>query len=29
MTYTVINVAAPDFSADSPYVTAIADFGPV
>ena len=28
-TYTVINVAAPDFSEDTPYVTAVADFGPV
>lgn len=28
-TFTVINVAAPDFSEDTPYVTAVADFGPV
>jgi hypothetical protein len=28
-TYTAINVAAPDFSEDTPYVTAVADFGPV
>lgn len=28
-TYTVINVAAPDFADDTPYVTAIASFGPV
>ncbi|MFD1588281.1 Zn-ribbon domain-containing OB-fold protein [Halorientalis brevis] len=28
-TYTVVSVPAPRFSDDSPYVTAIADFGPV
>lgn len=28
-TFTVINVAAPDFSEDTPYTTAIAQFGPV
>jgi uncharacterized OB-fold protein len=28
-TYTVVAVPAPRFSDDSPYVTAIADFGPV
>jgi len=28
-TYTVISVAAPGFSEDTPYVTAVADFGPV
>jgi uncharacterized OB-fold protein len=29
VTYTVISVAAPSFSEDTPYVTAVADFGPV
>jgi len=28
-TYTVIQVAAPNFAEDTPYVTALADFGPV
>lgn len=28
-TYTVTHVASPNFSNDTPYVTAIADFGPV
>jgi hypothetical protein len=28
-TYTVITVATPQFEDDAPYVTAIADFGPV
>jgi hypothetical protein len=28
-TYTVIQVAAPNFADDAPYVTALADFGPV
>ena len=28
-TYTVVSVPAPQFSDDSPYVTAIASFGPV
>ena len=28
-TFTVIAVAAPQFSDDTPYVTALADFGPV
>ncbi len=28
-TYTTIAVASPDFSDDTPYVTALADFGPV
>jgi uncharacterized OB-fold protein len=28
-TYTVIHVGAPDFVEDTPYVTALADFGPV
>jgi uncharacterized OB-fold protein len=28
-TYTVTNVATPDFTDDVPYVTAIADLGPV
>lgn len=28
-TFTVTHVASPNFSADTPYVTAIADFGPV
>ncbi len=28
-TYTVTHVASPNFSSDTPYVTAIADFGPV
>ncbi|PSQ16855.1 nucleic acid-binding protein [Halobacteriales archaeon QS_8_69_26] len=28
-TYTVTHVAAPSFADDAPYVTAIADFGPV
>lgn len=28
-TYTVVAVPAPRFSDDSPYVTAIAEFGPV
>jgi hypothetical protein len=28
-TFTEISVAAPDFSEDAPYVTAIAEFGPV
>lgn len=28
-TYTIINVAAPDFSEDTPYTTAIVQFGPV
>lgn len=27
--YTVIQVSAPNFSEDTPYVTALADFGPV
>ena len=28
-TYTIIQVAAPNFADDAPYVTALADFGPV
>lgn len=28
-TFTVTHVASPNFSGDTPYVTAIADFGPV
>jgi len=28
-TYTVVHVAAPSFTDDAPYTTAIADFGPV
>ena len=28
-TYTVVHVAAPGFADDTPYVSAIADFGPV
>ena len=28
-TYTVVHVAAETFSEDTPYVTAVADFGPV
>lgn len=28
-TYTTVNVAAPQFDDDTPYVTAVADFGPV
>ncbi|MFB6143590.1 MAG: Zn-ribbon domain-containing OB-fold protein [Halorientalis sp.] len=28
-TYTVVTVATPQFEDDAPYVTAIADFGPV
>ncbi len=28
-TYTVVQVGAPDFADDTPYVTALADFGPV
>lgn len=28
-TYTIINVATPQLADDTPYVTAIADFGPV
>lgn len=28
-TYTVVQVAAPNFAEDTPYVTALADFGPV
>lgn len=28
-TFTVVHVAAPRFADDTPYVTAIADFGPV
>ncbi|MEF8776145.1 MAG: OB-fold domain-containing protein [Haloarculaceae archaeon] len=28
-TYTVVQVAAPNFAEDAPYVTALADFGPV
>ncbi|MHB9285764.1 Zn-ribbon domain-containing OB-fold protein [Halobacteriales archaeon Cl-PHB] len=28
-TFTTITVAAPEFSDDTPYVTALADFGPV
>lgn len=28
-TYTVVRVATPQFEDDTPYVTAIADFGPV
>ena len=28
-TYSVIHVAAPRFADDTPYITAIADFGPV
>ncbi|MFB6165410.1 MAG: Zn-ribbon domain-containing OB-fold protein [Haloarculaceae archaeon] len=28
-TYTVVNVATPQFADDAPYVTAVADFGPV
>jgi uncharacterized OB-fold protein len=28
-TYTVVHVAAPAFTGDAPYTTAIADFGPV
>lgn len=29
VTYTVVSVPAPRFADDGPYVTAIADFGPV
>ena len=29
VTHTLINVATPQFEDDAPYVTAIADFGPV
>lgn len=29
VTHTTITVAAPDFTEDTPYVTALADFGPV
>ena len=29
LTYTVISVATPDFAEDTPYTTAIADFGDV
>ncbi|MFW6376652.1 MAG: Zn-ribbon domain-containing OB-fold protein [archaeon] len=28
-TFTITRVAMPDFEADEPYVTAIADFGPI
>jgi uncharacterized OB-fold protein len=28
-TFTVIEIGAPDFAEDTPYVTALADFGPV
>jgi hypothetical protein len=28
-TFTVTRVAMPDFEADEPYVTAVADFGPI
>lgn len=28
-TYTVVHVGTPDFEADTPYVTAVASFGPV
>jgi hypothetical protein len=28
-TFTVVHVGAPDFAEDTPYVTALADFGPV
>ncbi|WP_415380856.1 Zn-ribbon domain-containing OB-fold protein [Halosimplex sp. TS25] len=28
-TYTTVSVATPQFSADTPYVTAIVDYGPV
>ncbi|WP_338728158.1 OB-fold domain-containing protein [Haladaptatus sp. DJG-WS-42] len=28
-TYTVINITTPEFEEDTPYVTAIVDFGPV
>ena len=28
-TFTTVNVAAPQFDEDTPYVTAVADFGPV
>ncbi|MFB6156849.1 MAG: Zn-ribbon domain-containing OB-fold protein [Haloferacaceae archaeon] len=28
-TYTVVHVGAPDFDAQTPYVTAVVDFGPV
>jgi uncharacterized OB-fold protein len=29
LTHTEVNVAAPDFADDAPYVVAVADFGPV
>lgn len=29
VTYTVTNVASPNFAEDTPYVTAVAEFGPV
>ena len=28
-TFTVVHVAAPEFAEDTPYVTAVVDFGPV